>query len=274
MDYKSLRWVRMIFEAPYRVKMYALSKKIYREETLSMTPDEIERIEGYKDIHKGERCFIVLTGPSLTENDLALIKDEICFTVNSGYKAYGVNGWRPQYYVSMDGNEVAQEMLQTVLNGNYDIKGFFTSKDNPITDDKLIKLPSDLSFIWRINSILNKLFPWCWTLGKLSDDIADRVYNGKTVLCATLQIAAYMGFAEIYLLGADFNYVGAHTHSDLTKEVIKRENWDKTKTQTEMLVQMKDFAADAKRKKICIYNATRGGKLECFERVDLDRIIS
>lgn len=274
MDFKSLRFVRMIFEAPYRVKMYALSKKMYREETLSMTPDEIERIEGYKDIHKGERCFIVLTGPSLTEKDLGLIRDEISFTVNSGYKAYGVNGWKPRYYVSMDGNEVAQDMLQTVLAGDYDIQGFFTSKNNPLSNGKLIKLPSDVSLIWRIDSILNALFPNKWMLGEMSKDISKRVYNGKTVLCATLQIASYMGFDAIYLLGADFNYTGMILHSNLTPEEKKGKERDKTKVQTEMLIQINDFAAEAKRKGICIYNATRGGNLECFERVDLDSIIS
>ena len=37
----------------------------------------------YKDIHKGERCFIIATGPSLTMEDLEALKSEYTFGMNS-----------------------------------------------------------------------------------------------------------------------------------------------------------------------------------------------
>lgn len=270
MDIRHSRLIKTIYEAPYRVRMYRLSKKLYREKKASMTPQDIGKIEKYKCIHKGERCFIVLTGPSLNENDLGLIKNEICFTVNSGYKAYGINGWKPWYYVSMDGNEVAQEMLQSVLDGDYDYRGIFTDMGNPIDDERLIKLPSDVSLIFRMNSILNKIFLGIWTTGRFSPDISNRIYTGKTVLFSAFQIAVHMGFSKIYLLGADFDYSGERTHSGLTPEVIKAKNVNWGKKEEDMMSQMRDFALDAKKKKICIYNATRGGRLDCFERVNLE----
>lgn len=39
-----------------------------------------------------------------------------------------------------------------------------------------------------------------------SDDIAQEISEGFTVTYAEIQMAAYMGFKEIYLLGVDFNY--------------------------------------------------------------------
>lgn len=41
-----------------------------------------------------------------------------------------------------------------------------------------------------------------------SDDIVRGVYSGYTVAYDMIQIAVYMGFSEIYLIGADFNYNG------------------------------------------------------------------
>ena len=36
----------------------------------------------FKDIHKGQRCFIVGNGPSLNDEDLSLLENEYVFTVN------------------------------------------------------------------------------------------------------------------------------------------------------------------------------------------------
>lgn len=262
-----------MYEMPFRIKMYFVAKSTYAKRKRSMSQKDIERIEKYRNIHRGERCFIVLTGPSLNKEDLSLIKNEICFTVNSGYKAYGIGGWTPQYYVTMDGNEVAQEMLSDILEGDYSFDGIFTDMNNPINDDRLIKLPTDGSLIFRMNSILNKLFSNLWTTGIISTDISQVIYCGKTVLCSVLQIAVYMGFAEIFLLGADFTYTGSRTHSELAYEEIKGKNWNKRKTEEEMRTQITDYAKDANKKNIKICNVTRGGNLECFERRTLEEVI-
>lgn len=45
-------------------------------------------IKQMENIHNGERCFIVATGPSLTMEDLQLIKNEISFGMNSITRIY------------------------------------------------------------------------------------------------------------------------------------------------------------------------------------------
>ena len=40
---------------------------------------------------------------------------------------------------------------------------------------------------------------------KFSDDLTEGIYSGTTVLYAMFQIAVYMGFKNIYLLGVDFS---------------------------------------------------------------------
>src|SRR5690625_3210612 len=42
-----------------------------------------ERLRYLKNKHKGEKCFIVATGPSLTIEDLEKLQNEITFSMNS-----------------------------------------------------------------------------------------------------------------------------------------------------------------------------------------------
>ncbi|MBO7254734.1 MAG: hypothetical protein J6V36_05480, partial [Clostridia bacterium] len=57
-----------------------------------------------KDSHKGERCFIIGNGPSLSVNDLNKIyeKNIPTFSTNRIFKLFEKTDWRPTYYVSED----------------------------------------------------------------------------------------------------------------------------------------------------------------------------
>ena len=93
-----------------------------------------------------------------------------------------------------------------------------------------------------------------------------------------IQFAAYMGFKEIYLIGVDCNYSGNNS-------VITPESYFDAR----LFNSNRDYAAPevdtnllayARAKEVCdkqgikIYNATRGGKLEIFERADLDKVLN
>jgi len=52
---------------------------------------------------------------------------------------------------------------------------------------------------------------------RFSFDCAEEVFDGSTIAYSVLQLATYMGFKEIYLLGADCDYSGAVSHFDGTK---------------------------------------------------------
>ena len=92
--------------------------------------------------------------------------------------------------------------------------------------------------------------------------------NSATML---IEIAVYMGFKEIYLLGCDCSYPkGSKSH------VVESGFVDKNAASNPIRMRVgykcaKDYADSHG---IKIYNATRGGELETFERVDLDEILS
>jgi hypothetical protein len=79
-----------------------------------------------------------------------------------------------------------------------------------------------------------------------------------------------MGFSEIYLLGADCDYKKMGT---VGNHFYKQEVKDGNPFINELVFAAYECAKQyADEHGIKIYNATRGGKLEVFERVDFDTL--
>jgi hypothetical protein len=75
--------------------------------------------EKFKNIHQEQRCFIVATGPSLTFEDLNLIKNEYSFGVNSIAKILDKTEWEPTYYGIQDRfvyGKLEQDILKSKFN--------------------------------------------------------------------------------------------------------------------------------------------------------------
>jgi hypothetical protein len=110
-----------------------------------------------------------------------------------------------------------------------------------------------------------------------SEDISKVVYSGQTVTYSMIQFAAYMGFKEIYLIGVDCNYSSGN--SVITQESYfdaRLFNSSRSYAAPEVDTNLLAYAHARKecdRQGVKIYNATRGGKLEIFERADLDIVL-
>ena len=108
---------------------------------------------------------------------------------------------------------------------------------------------------------------------KFSDKASKVVYDGASVVYAAMQLAIYLGFNEIVLLGVDCNYdKNKITHGAGLDYTDYKYNWtkDTALTMIEGFKVAKDFADTHN---IKIYNATRGGMLEVFERVKLEEML-
>ena len=116
-----------------------------------------------------------------------------------------------------------------------------------------------------------------------SRDITQGCYWGSTIMYNIgIQVAAYMGVKEIYLIGVDMTYTGPvlsggnHFFEDYIsdKSLINKIN-RQTDLDLERARMMKAYekAEEYSRKHgFRIYNATRGGNLEVFERVCFDSL--
>lgn len=236
-----------------------------------LTEQDRKEIQRFKNIHKGRRCFIVGTGPSQNVRDLNSLKNEITFTVNNAYKSYDGTEWRADYYVVMDDN--AEYILDNLFLERYEHKCVFYNSRLQYKGKNGVKLADDAAHTMLLHTVWNRWVPHLFPIMRFSDDISKVIYTGKTVVLACIQIAAYMGFDEIYLSGIDCDYsgmlhspiMGGNKAEDMRGRLLKSGGL--------MIEQFEALNKLLQEYGIKVYNATRGGKLEVFPRVDLDTVL-
>ena len=237
---------------------------------IGMPSKKFSLIKQYKNIHKGERCFIVAMGPSLTKEDLEKIKNEITFSMNSICLLYEKSDFtfRPTYYGIQD-EYVFEKLFDILKNGNYSHPVFYA--------DYLKKKSKNIPNNW-IPFFLNNqyhMFDFNYTnkfFSKFSKNAYSVVYDGYSITCSLIQIAIYMGFSKIYLIGCDNNYIsGSKNNHFIDHGVID------TKAETAGIRMNTSYIAAKKfseKHNIQIINVTRGGHLEVFTRKTLEDVLN
>lgn len=142
-------------------------------------------IEDFRNKHKGQRCFLLGSGPSLADMDLSGLKNEITFSCNRGYLLFEKLGFATTYWALEDPLDMEQ------FGSDYEnfigpIK--FVSDDLPFSTSHC-----SVSFIRDINS-------------KPRFAVEPPFYFGGTVMFMMLQLARFMGCSTAYLLGNDFKW--------------------------------------------------------------------
>lgn len=232
-----------------------------------------KKIQALKDIHKGERCFIVANGPSLTSADLDLLQKngEVTFAMNRIYKIFPQTSWRPTYYVCEDIN-IFHESTKEINEIPAKLKFV------PVNHKWYNGIDIESAIYFWANYNRENDFP-----DSFSPDISKQMDSMGTVTFTCMNIAAYMGFKEIYLLGVDHNYTvtineEGETIVDKSAKDYFCENYDTDIKDIVVHDMGQNTRAYRKAKHYCdnnginIYNATRGGKLEVFPRVNFDDI--
>jgi hypothetical protein len=171
--------------SPFRALIQALRE---RGVMLSRNDWNIKR---YKNKHVGETCFILGSGPSLTMSDLDLIEKRQSIGVNKIYLAYANTVWRPTYYVVAD-RRIADEVKLNV----HEIQC-------PRFIEKWAYPPVKEQGNWIV---LPELHEYGVRTNKFSRNLLCGTGGGATVIYAALQIAYYLGFQRVVLLGVDFSY--------------------------------------------------------------------
>ena len=230
---------------------------------LSMLPE-------LKGSYQGKRCFIIGTGPSLTISDLEMLSNEVTFGTNRIYELFDKTTWRPTFYINHD----------------YDLIRSYPEKIKAV-QSKISFIPIEFVEVfpgekYRFFVLKHKVFyphP-----APFSFDISKCVNQGFSVVYGAIQIAVYMGFSEIYLLGVDHNYAlsqdakGQQVRTSNSKQNYSQGMKEYSNLKNLPRVQESTLAFEtaekiSRRKNFRIFNATRGGKLECFERCVLDEVV-
>ena len=249
----------------YRLKHYLRHKKCEinsKKRSSGKIDKRYIRLKQYEKIHNGERCFIIATGPSLTVDDLEKLKNEYTFSMNSIYKIFDKTDWRPTYFGIQDKNvyNILSKDIRFCELRNKFIADIIADEFS-VSDDSIL-VPLDM-----MNHLYYKLKTFDT---KFSDNAYSIIYDGGTITYTLMQLAVYMGFKEIYLLGCDCDYNGEKQHFadyGLTVNINDR-------PEAKMFNAYKTAKEYADKHDIKIYNASRGGKLEIFERVNFDELFS
>lgn len=222
-----------------------------------------EYLEKYRNIYAGKRCFIIGNGPSLRKEDLTTLEqnNEISFAANGIYHIYNETPWRPTHYMLCDA--LAYTTMYDDIK-NFENENMFIAEFCYTNLKKIIKAKR----FYLINKLYHdKEFGF-------SDDIVKGLYSGRTITYVMIQMACYMGIKEIYLLGVDWTGGKGTERIDF----YQKDSVDVDKSCFDMFIEEK-YAYEsalmyARKQDIQIYNATRGGKLEVFERVEFDNLFA
>lgn len=261
---KDIKIIRIILY-PFINCIRILHLKKYR------TSYDASKIRGLKDKYRGKRCFIIGNGPSLTLNDLEALKNEFTFGANKIYTLFDKTEWRPNAYVCVD-REALRNGHETIekIKGQYKFIEQYGKKYFKGTKKNIYYCYSYAPF--NIRYAINPIF---------SDDISNGMWSGQTVTFSAMQIAVYMGFKEIYLIGVDHHYRKTINEKGQITVDSTVQDYSSLIDDGGLGIQYIDGVSKAyksayifcKEKGITIKNATRGGKLEIFDRVNLEDIL-
>lgn len=251
-----------------------------------------ERNIKFRNIHKGQRCFILATGPSINKQDLRPLKNEICFAVSQFYLHKDIREIDPLYHVDAPNHApFGLEVLQKSFEGfkelysdrttyffgytPYEYSTYNFLEQNPqFKNDNMYFLNYSHSQPLDETNYKN---PNVW-------DICKSPFSVRTVVYSAIQIAVYMGFKEIYLVGFDHDYLlniarGHSNHFYKGKEEIDdSDGW--LSTEEFFLVyhlrwkQYRLMQTYLETIGCGIYNATEGGLLDVFPRISLELVLA
>lgn len=264
---KLLRWLI----SPYK------NWKIQKVYKIYLASEDRQRLALLKNTHRGERCFIIGNGPSLRTEDLEKLKHEFTFAANRIYEIFPRTTWRPTVYSVVDPDFLNAES-ENVLRVSCDILLLpfcFVHSGQQQLNVQMIRI-----WVGAKCFDVNYTAPWVDQSAYIPEDLSLGFSEGRTVTFIAIQMALYMGFNEIYLLGVDFNYskvINKNGEIQTLEGVIDYFNQKTYDTTLQYFVPTK-HAYEAAREYcdahgIVIRNATRGGKLEAFKRVDLDEVL-
>jgi hypothetical protein len=246
-----------------RYEMYAELYNTWRGRRKCFATGELRRsvraMGKFENRYAGRRCVIIGNGPSLKKMDLRFLEDEVAFGLNRIYLLRQEGKVRIDFLVCV--NDLVLEQ----------------------SAEDILKVPEPKF----LSSRSAKLFPPrddVYYLGFLpgygfSRDPRAGVWEGHTVTFVAMQLAYFMGFSEVVLIGVDHNFAmkgkpNEEILMDRDDESHFAPNYfppgmrwhlpDLENSEIAYRIAKVAFERDGRR----IFDATVGGQLQVFPKVD------
>lgn len=245
-----------------------------------------------KDKHKGKRCFILGSGPSIKKEDLKPLQDEIVFALNNFYV-------HPDFEIIMNGKKDKYYMTAPIHSPQTEKewKEWFIDMEKhiPETTNMLLGLNNykrNIKYIFDKYKLFKKHNIYWYYAGKQIVpnnfstrfmDMVNIMYNAETVSLYALMTAIYMGFNEIFLLGMDHNYflyktesdmrmykTSIHQHDELYRTFDNSFYIEEFLRQYKIFIKYKYFTKDFDGK---VYNLSKNSLLKIFPKCKLSEVL-
>lgn len=220
------------------------------------------------------RAFIIGNGPSLNKTPLDKLIGEVSFATNRIHLIYKQTNWRPTYYVraeELEGLELnvwKDDLLAQLAIPDIQIycNQYFTKNlEREMNDGSIRHRVHRLKACTHYQEHFDSInCPHTWHQGLCT--------FGSSVNVA-VQLAVQMYYDPIYLVGCDLGYKYEEV-SHFSAEYI---NVEKNKLRDAHYANMDTLAAHmiaARSSPVLIFNATIGGSLEVFPRVEFESLFT
>ncbi len=244
----------------------------------------LARNEVFRDCHVNDkRCFILASGSSIKTQDLTLLKNEICISVSNWYVHEDYALIRPRYHCvpfigghrQIKSDDAIQWLRQMEERTDPAIM-FFSYGDKVLIEQNGLFRNRPVYFVHSgfDTADLDR--------GK-GLDLTQPVLSAQSVSVMALTIALFMGFKKIYLLGCDHDWIlhlgtSAHFYPKSEHAILSRQGYNEWggmddyeadfRAYVSLWGQYKAIKRQALSKGMDIYNATAGGLLDVFPRVE------
>lgn len=218
------------------------------------------RLESLHNRHHGETVVLVANGPSLNRMDLSPLRRENVIGMNKIFLGFKRFRFYPRYYVAVNAKVIEQSAEQIkALNC---VKFISKRRGDLVPEDGLT---------YHLDT-KNPPARFC-------HDISQGLHEGWTVTYAALQIAYFLGFTTVVIIGMDhrFTYSGApnearvldgpdpnHFSPDYFGRGQSWDNPDLVRSEESYRIARAEFEKDGRR----IIDATVDGACTIFEKAD------
>ena len=241
-------------------------KAVVKSWTLPSYWENSRRLGAYRSKHVGERCFIIGNGPSLAKVDLRPLRNEVTFGLNRIYLLFEKIGFATTYYVAVNPYVIEQCAA--------DIAALPCPKFISWNSRHDIPSASDMMFLR-----LRQGPRFC------TDVVTEGVWDGTTVTYVAMQLAYYMGFRQVILIGVDHEFqTKGEPNALMTSEGGDQNHFSPDYFGKGFRWQLPDLQTSEQAYHLArhhfqqhgreIVDATVGGKLQVFHKVSYERVIA
>lgn len=234
------------------------SAKVLKSKNL--TKNNIEKIKSIHNLYNNDRCFIIGSSPSLKNLDLTKLNNEYTFTVNRGYLL------KEQGLVNSDFHVISDTNTFKYINNELNTLKKYS---------KTVFCYAGIENFSKWNNVyyFDYIYQQLTKNSIFQTDLTKPLIAYHSVIHFAIQIAYYLGFKTIFLLGVDLDFIKntGHCYKETVDEK-QRQLEHSIKMANEMLRGIDIFGQFLNDNNVSLQNASPKGIVDCIKRVKYEEL--